>query len=281
MIGGPNVITGEKYWKDKFDLSDHVPDMSLKKFLLSLDGEFCIFFSLEAGKLKLISRKSKLNSPIEDWTKLSEPAYSQTFNTSNGYEMDYDRQGDKTYPPALDKITIGKGEEKYQFPWFTFEDEKNTPFEDEDRSWLTPISEEEGTSTMFKINNPFTMRLLFYRGMQLDSEGYNYPLATHGSQNYSGDEIGNYSLAIQGDKGIHKIWWKDYIQLITEGKEIEKILRLDIQTILKEKQFKNPRKKNIPCSGRNGGCDKIYSGKSFYGWDFFGEGEIYIAVIST
>ena len=260
ILNDPNPYTGPRtlyYWKDGFDLNDHVPEIPADEFLKNLAKTFCAFFIFRSGRLHIISRKSILNTIVEDWTELSEPDYTQSLASNEGYEIDYDRQDDESNPPIFEKIRVGDGKTLVEIPFYTFDtpldiDTDSTP----PKSWFLPLIEEKGYSDLFKIYESYSLRLLFFRGLQNDSNGDTYPLATYSDKNYDGDEVGNYSLAIQGEKGLHQVWWKGFLELVSNGKEIEKIVRLDIQTLLKEKEFKNPRKRIFHPQGQMVGVIK-------------------------
>ncbi len=59
--------------------------------------------------------------------------------------------------------------------------------------------------------NEFLPRLMFYRGMHLDSDEDNYPLGTNDIYDYFGSIIGSLSLLWEGDYGLLENFWKEYI----------------------------------------------------------------------
>lgn len=76
-----------------------------------------------------------------------------------------------------------------------------TPWVEQSTSWAGTI-------------NPFAARLLFYRGMVAGNNGYgNYPQAS------ADDDAGNYNYSLywEGDRGLYKVWHKDFFDLLIKG----------------------------------------------------------------
>jgi hypothetical protein len=60
----------------------------------------------------------------------------------------------------------------------------------------------------------FGFHLLFYRGLQPDSNGNTYPFASCNKYGPTGDIIGNYEFILDGDNGLFKTWLEDYYNFV-------------------------------------------------------------------
>lgn len=77
------------------------------------------------------------------------------------------------------------------------------------------------------------LRLLFYRGFQGDSTDGDYPLLTNDVYDYSGAAILNASQreVIGGEGGIYDVWYKDWQQVMREGRTIRRRARLPMHLV--------------------------------------------------
>jgi hypothetical protein len=109
-----------------------------------------------------------------------------------------------------------------------------------DRSWLTPevdlpLSEHQ-TKDLHGVgrNDLNALRLLFYRGLQQDSNGDNYPLLTNGVLDYDGDAItgAEWTERIEGAAGIHQMWYQPAIAL-NSAKAVTRQVRLPLAETLR------------------------------------------------
>lgn len=55
---------------------------------------------------------------------------------------------------------------------------------------------------------------LFYRGLQPNGEGRNYPLASAGRYNFARQITGALSLLWNGSGGLYDVWWKEWISAL-------------------------------------------------------------------
>lgn len=234
-------------FKQSFNIKDHLPDTSALDFLNAISSMFCQWYNLNGDVIEINFIDLLLQTPIEDWTSKADPMYRASIPENNGFQLDYDKQGEEvTSAGQLENITEGEGGASFTSQMFslynaTDEDEINT-----DRLWLIPTTSEQGISEQFNLTPRITKRLLFYRGLQPSDDGgveVDYPLATHSATNYNGDSIGNYSLEWSGEKGLLATWWQRYIDLTTKGKPVEKLISLTVKDLLEILTYKSIRKK--------------------------------------
>jgi len=107
------------------------------------------------------------------------------------------------------------------------------------RSFFLPTSEQPGNSEDIppgeNLTAQFGLRLLFYRGMQPDSNANNYPLATPGDRRFGDIEIGgtNYTLYPGGEKGLYNVWWKDYDEFKQNARKVSYQVKIELDDILR------------------------------------------------
>ncbi len=217
-------------------LAKHLPDISAFDFLNAIANTFCLVARYRLGRLEYTACRDLLNTQPEDWTEYAEPQYRQEIRDISAYTLDYERQGDETeFPGQLERIDGGDDAVEFKPTFFTLFELAETDSIDDSRSWRIPYIAEQGFVPHYDLEDAASLRLLFYRGWQPDSEGNNYPLATHGPLNHLGADVGAYSLAWPGSAGLYQQWWKDYIAAQVNGKEVTRVLRLPAHKLLELK----------------------------------------------
>jgi len=262
VVGDLNfVVDRDPDWVDNyrhtyqpvFNLASMLPDISAKEELSALANTFCLFFRVKQGRLLITAVRDLLRAAPEDWTAISEPYEDQEYPEYNGHSLDYNRQGDETNePPQLQRVDGGSEAEEFIAAMYTFfervEADQYLIDYTEDipiRSWRVPFNPEAGRSTYFNLTNTPSIRLLFWRGLQPDSEGQDYPLATHGRYGFGTTPIGNYSLDWSGPGGLLETWWAEYIRLLTHGKPIRRRVRLTAAHLRDLAEWKSVVKKTV------------------------------------
>lgn len=229
-------------WATAYDLNQNLPDVSIANFLRKLSTTFCNYFSYRDGNLTINSCVTPIRTTPIDWTNKAEQAYTQTFNENKGYKLDYNRQGDdRNIATQLAALEEGDGELNFLSEWFSFYQLNNTDSVEPTRGlWTLPRCDEAGTSAEYNIANDPSLRLLFYRGLQPDPFDNNYPFASSQNINAKGEVIGNYTLNWDGEAGLFENFWKEYVEMLSTGKEVQKVLRLTVQDLIELKDFENP-----------------------------------------
>lgn len=111
--------------------------------------------------------------------------------------------------------------------------------------WLVPESNQPGSSNEFDLGiNSYGLKLLFFRGMQENSLGDDYPLASSDVFNYNGDKIGNFRLTWGGSEGLYNVWWKDWYTILNAAEKTTTYFRIPINRLMnfdftKKITFKN------------------------------------------
>ncbi|MCA8830191.1 hypothetical protein [Hymenobacter pini] len=104
------------------------------------------------------------------------------------------------------------------------------------RSWLVPAAEQAGGSDRkdfdMQDNRVGQLRLLFYRGLQPDSQGQLYPLGSAGTVNYGGLTVGQYALSWDGPDGLYEQWHKDWLAFRLNARQEERVVPLTLAEFL-------------------------------------------------
>lgn len=101
----------------------------------------------------------------------------------------------------------------------------------ETRKWITPCSQQKGNHKFFNWSRdyqPFTPRLLFYRGMCLSAEETLYPFGSSGRKAFGNVVVGDYTLAPDGPNGTFEQFFKEFATVQASHKEIEFSVHLSI-----------------------------------------------------
>lgn len=98
---------------------------------------------------------------------------------------------------------------------------------------IFPIAEQRGNDIALAPDkdNPYSLRLLFYRGMQpckliLPTGTSTYPLGSSDVWNYDGVQIGNYALQWDGANGLFDRFYKEWLTMLLYSKRVTWKLRL-------------------------------------------------------
>ena len=108
-----------------------------------------------------------------------------------------------------------------------------------DRSWLVPWFDQGMSDTTadwhaLGDNKCTELRLLYYRGLQPDSEAETYPLLTNGTQDYAGDTIAGatHTERISGTGGIYETWYSQWVTVLTQNRVVERKVRMPLHELL-------------------------------------------------
>ncbi len=104
------------------------------------------------------------------------------------------------------------------------------------RQWLVPAAEQAGQSPRVDFeqtdNRLQHLRFLFYRGLQADSTGALYPLASSGALNFNFQPVGDYALTWDGPKGLYLQWHKAWLDFRQAARIEERTMPLTVGDFL-------------------------------------------------
>lgn len=233
-------------YEPNFNIADYLPDITAMELIQALANTFCLLFRVKQGRLLLTPARDLLRAAPEDWTAISEPYIGQTYPSFQPYSLDYERQNDDTKEGTqLQRVDGGPESISVIAPFYTLFYRAQTDYLGTNRIIKTPLIFEKGQSNYFEIANPPTLRLLFYRGLQPDSNNLDYAYASHDRFNQRMDEVGNYSLDWSGPGGLLETWWTEYIRLLTHGKPLRRRVRLTAAHLRDLAEWKSVVKKTV------------------------------------
>jgi len=208
-VGAP-VGAVRRAYPGEWNVADHLPDISAMDFLTAICNTFALYMQVEDGELRLYPIRDLLRGAPQDWTSKAEPAAAIAYDAQDGYALDYDRQNDETTVPGqLQRKTDGGGELAITTPFFSLY---------------------------------VRSRLVFYRGLQPDLQGNDYPYATNGRTNVRGDQVGDWSLSWSGTGGLYETWWQEFVRLMVHGRTVTRLVRLSVADQLELRRWRHVRK---------------------------------------
>lgn len=86
---------------------------------------------------------------------------------------------------------------------------------------VTFYSNYAGRSGQANGEQPFDLRVLLWHGLQDDSAGADYPLASTENEDEGGTELTDYTLLLSGENGLYQKNFKDYIDFLNAKKPVE------------------------------------------------------------
>lgn len=226
-------------FRTQITYTNHVPPVEVGKFLVAVKNLFglAIFINPRTRYLEFVRLTDVLAlSGFSDYSRLSTAKHTLTPNESDGFALGLGKDsGDEIYKSpnpvqtqfiASQTYRSGNGAESFEAPigtLFALTEEKDG------RQWTIPQSQQGGNSSAYEIENPFSLRLLFYKGLQTDSQGNAYPQASA--------EGNHYKLGYTGFNGLYERCWRPWLDFLSVTQQVEttfnfhapEIMRLDFR----------------------------------------------------
>lgn len=79
-----------------------------------------------------------------------------------------------------------------------------------------------------QVTSQILKKLLFYHGIRTSAGGRGYPFASSHNYDRNKMKVGPYSLAWDGADGLYNVWWKSFIRMKDETKEVSIEVQLDM-----------------------------------------------------
>ncbi|WP_310391572.1 hypothetical protein [Hymenobacter sp.] len=202
-------------------LARHVPAISVGAFLLGLQNACCLGYDFNPlrKELRVKALREVVAAARAGYVDREGTRQKATPNETNGFWLrsapDTEDELDKTLDVAWQQLRVGAGGEVVEGGAGSLHEvragDKLLPA----RTWLLPAIEAAGAGPEFEMgeDSRVGLRLLFYRGLQPDSQGNAYPLASREAANLAGDPVGAYALSWAGPKGLYAQWhrpWLDF-----------------------------------------------------------------------
>ncbi|SDK34097.1 hypothetical protein SAMN05421823_102501 [Catalinimonas alkaloidigena] len=133
------------------------------------------------------------------------------------------------FGPASQDVVHGNGKTSWPLMADTLPMEKRADWQNPARSLLIPHADQPGRSDIRPERNEASLRFLLYWGMQPDSEGNLYPLASGGHWTYNGINAQNLYLALyQGiEQGPYAQRGSTYLACLEQARRVTYRVRLN------------------------------------------------------
>lgn len=230
-------------WATTINLQSHVSDSKATDFLKFIIQNFCLglFYSPFDKVVKLIPLRDILSKPHQyDWT--DKAVDTQNISIERKYPGIFSYKEDKD-----DKVSFNKENFSYDSGLndIALTTNVGTLIEDNNISnhgttiipiykfLIMPEIQIFGTIPHNPDHiHPFKDKLMFYRGMEYDTDFELYPFANNDVYDSFGIQQWNYSLLWNSPYGLYEKWWKEWLLFLQHKKEVETTLCLTIRDLL-------------------------------------------------
>ncbi len=209
---GPRYLN---HHKQSIDLNEHVPDMSAREFLIALMDFFNLHIRIYGDYLYLLPRSEPIRQRPIDWSQKGTKIYNIEEQARKGFRLRFPKDPTDRYTPQLPHYISGAGERYLTMTIGSFP--MNT-----DKLWAVAnarikvpvVKQLVRTDVMDTSAEAPTPRLLFYKGLQSNSSGDNYPYATTDTTDYLGNSLGTLALVWEGPEGLYEKHHKGSVDLL-------------------------------------------------------------------
>lgn len=221
----------------RFALNRHVPDLAVADVLLALQKFFGLAYDFHPVRRQV--RIRALRDVVADQgyrVRTGGPAKT-TAVTADGYTLVMGLEDDelnKTLDTGWAKLVIGKGKEEIKTEAGTLHVVREPNPRATSTTWLVPAVEAKGASLAFDQGDDSRcgLRLLFDRGLQLDSNVHTYPLATWDLTNYHNVAVGTSTLRWDGPFGLYTTWHAGWLDFLGRAVTKERPMQFGIADLL-------------------------------------------------
>jgi hypothetical protein len=198
-------------------LNRHVPAIDVADLLLGVAGLFCLqlYFNPLTRQARFTPLRDVVVGAAAGQRARPGTWLGSTANTTNGFwlkqEPDSNDELDKSLDTAWQQLRVGAGGEEQSVKAGTLHLVDVT---EGNRNWLVPAYEGKGAvpgNPDVGDESKVGLRLLFNRGIQLDSAGQGYPFS--GPTTRAGAPLGQYALQWAGARGLYQVChqpWLDF-----------------------------------------------------------------------
>jgi len=213
--------------------AQHIPDITVRDLLIGLRVNFNVglFFSTITRELELVSARAVLGSAtVRDLGPYLAQFPELTIDYPEGvtYQGTPDANDKFEQALAVTEKLIGNGLDKVISPFGTLSMAAVTLPPVAPTSWVPfmPTALHLGSSEEYELgSNPFTARLLFYRGKGvIDIDSNPWPLGQADATDGYATDTGSYSLHWDDGKGLYAIWWADWYRMLQQGRSATVLL---------------------------------------------------------
>jgi hypothetical protein len=222
-----------------FNLADVLPDVRLADVLLAIQQLFCLgyVFNPVRREVSIVALRDVATNPAAV-PRRPRADFRDVASDVDGFLLAFtpDDDDELLKEAPWPELRIGNAKETIKPAADTLAMVREVDPLDATRRWLIPAAEQPGQSPRTDFGQVDTrsthLRFLFYRGLQPDSLGVSYPLASSGAVDYSGLSVGNYALTWDGAKGLYQQWHKPWLDFRANARIEERDMALSVGEFL-------------------------------------------------
>ena len=242
-IGFFEKFVGEKefyFWKNKFNLSDLMPDMPVNEFLKQIAEPFnlAIDYSERGSKFRILPREAiELSAEHTDITSKSGPVKGIENTGDKGITLVCDFDEENTDQPLIplqendpySAYVVGEGEQEVKLKVSGLR---------EVFSFLPGVSDITTANLpfLFATHEPgadIGMKLFFYQGINSTDFG--------GSYGYGSIKNATYSLSFYGTNGLYEKWWKYWAHFLQNRALVDRDIEFTLADLATLDMFRKYR----------------------------------------
>ncbi|MDO7849241.1 hypothetical protein Q5H92_22950 [Hymenobacter sp. M29] len=222
-----------------FTLAEAAPNVRIADLLLALQQLFCLGFVFNPVRrqVSIVALRDVATAPAA--TRRTAGAYfKDVANATDGFLLAFAPDGNDELLKAAPwpELRIGGAKESIKPEADTLRMVREPDPLSPGRSWLVPAAGQAGQSPRLdfeQVDNRLEhLRFLFYRGLQADSTGALYPLASSGVVDYANLPVGRYALAWDGPAGLYQQWHKPWLDFRAAARIEERDMPLSVADFL-------------------------------------------------
>ncbi|TPG71974.1 hypothetical protein [Hymenobacter nivis] len=222
----------------EFALNRHVPDIGVGDFLVAIQ-KFCgvgYGFHPVRRDVRFVALADVIADPAYV-DRVGGPART-TAVTSDGFTLEMELEADDELNKTLDtgwkSLVVGNGKEALSTAAGTLHVLREADPLDAGRQWLVPAVEVKGASAAFEAGDDSRcgLRLLYDRGLQPDSRGATYPLATWDTVDFAGRTVGARTLRWAGDGGLYATAYAGWLAFLDRATTKERTVQFGVADLL-------------------------------------------------
>ncbi|TGE26896.1 hypothetical protein [Hymenobacter metallicola] len=219
-------------------LNRHVPDMGPGEFLIALQKVLGLGYDFNPVRNELLITRLKDVVADQAYIERTGGAARNTPAEQLGFTLQLqllDDELNKTLDTSWSQFKVGAGKTVIDCNAGTLHMVRAKDLLEPDaRQWLTPAVSAKGAAHVFELGDDSRagLALLFDRGLQPDSTGALYPLATSGAQTWLGSSIGTDTLHWAGPKGLYERHHKPWLTFLDSAGTSERVMQFDVADLL-------------------------------------------------
>ena len=224
-VDNPYEDGGNNEYNDSFDFANYVPEINVEDFFKAVEKLFNGIWLPDDEKKQMDFKRWEeiIESTVaEDITEDAEPLKKISFPSENGIKLTMLKDdNDGVYQEngsELVDLVIGNGFNEVDIPVGTVHTRET---EEGARTLLLPYAQQRSADRC-------AFRVLFYRGMQEDSNGDEYPMATCYASDFAHNAIGVYSLM---PFLVYSQWYNDWLDKFNSNRAVPWTLRWDVKKL--------------------------------------------------